>query len=109
MYVFYRFSFKGRYHEAYSEGGYGQYDGTSFQTVPGSGGTGGVSGAGSDQWGVGPLGDHLTHHPVFLSGLAPRDSSNPHHQSSIGNNPDQKPLLQNAMLAGYTGKFKKKK
>ncbi|XP_048515594.1 protein C-ets-1 isoform X2 [Athalia rosae] len=94
---------RGRYHEAYSDGGYGQYDATSFQTVPGSG-TGGVSTAGNDQWGpVGPLGDHLSHHPAFLSGLAPRDSSNPHHPSSIANNSDQKPLLQNAMLTGYTG------
>ncbi|XP_046477884.1 protein C-ets-1 isoform X1 [Neodiprion pinetum] len=93
---------RGRYQETYSEGGYGQYDGTSFQTVPGSG-TGGVSAAGSDQWGVGPLSDHLSHHPAFLSGLPPRDSSNPHHPSSIANNPDQKPLLQSQMLPGYTG------
>lgn len=93
---------RGRYHEGYSEGGYGQYDATPFQTVPGSG-NGGGGGVGGDQWGVGPLGEHLSHHPAFLAGLGPRDSSNSHHPSSIGNNPDQKPLLQSAMLAGYTG------
>lgn len=97
----------GRYHEGYSEsGGYGQYDATSFQTVPGSGsagggGGGGGGGVGGDQWTVGPL-EHLSHHPAFLAGLGPRDSSNPHHPSSIGNNPDQKPLLQSAMIPGYT-------
>ncbi|OAD60589.1 Transforming protein p54/c-ets-1 [Eufriesea mexicana] len=80
---------RGRYHEGYSEsGGYGQYDATPFQTVPGSGSGGGGGGVGGDQWGVGPL-EHL-------------DSSNPHHPSSIGNNPDQKPLLQSAMIPGYT-------
>ncbi|KOX78258.1 Transforming protein p54/c-ets-1 [Melipona quadrifasciata] len=74
---------RGRYHEGYSEsGGYGQYDATPFQTVPGSGSGGGGGGVGGDQWGV--------------------DSSNPHHPSSIGNNPDQKPLLQSAMIPGYT-------
>ncbi|XP_017791496.1 PREDICTED: LOW QUALITY PROTEIN: ETS-like protein pointed [Habropoda laboriosa] len=93
---------RGRYHEGYSEsGGYGQYDATPFQTVPGSGSGGGGGGVGGDQWGVGPL-EHLPHHPAFLAGLAPRDSSNPHHPSSIGNNPDQKPLLQSAMIPGYT-------
>ncbi|XP_076385140.1 ETS transcription factor pointed isoform X3 [Megachile rotundata] len=93
---------RGRYHEGYSEGsGYGQYDATPFQTVPGSGSGGGGGGVGGDQWGVGPL-EHLTHHPAFLAGLGPRDSSNPHHPSSIGNNPDQKPLLQSAMIPGYT-------
>lgn len=92
----------GRYHEGYSEsGGYGQYDATPFQTVPGSGSGGGGGGVGGDQWGVGPL-EHLSHHPAFLAGLGPRDSSNPHHPSSIGNNPDQKPLLQSAMIPGYT-------
>lgn len=99
---------RGRYHEGYSESGYGQYDAASFQTVPGSGsgtGGGGAGGVGGgDQWGsMGPLGEHLSHHPAFLAGLGPRDSSNPHHPSAIGNNPDQKPLLQSAMLAGYTG------
>ncbi|XP_051165625.1 ETS-like protein pointed isoform X3 [Leptopilina boulardi] len=98
---------RGRYHEGYSEGGYGQYDAASFQTVPGSGsgtGGGGGGGVGGDQWGsMGPLGEHLSHHPAFLAGLGPRDSSNPHHPSAIGNNSDQKPLLQSAMLAGYTG------
>ncbi|XP_076247647.1 ETS transcription factor pointed isoform X4 [Calliopsis andreniformis] len=94
---------RGRYHEGYSEsGGYGQYDTTPFQTVPGSGSGGGGGGVGGDQWGVGPLGEHLSHHPAFLAGLGPRDSSNPHHPTSIGNNPDQKPLLQSAMIAGYT-------
>ncbi|KAL0105906.1 hypothetical protein PUN28_015968 [Cardiocondyla obscurior] len=96
---------RGRYHEGYSEsGGYGQYDATPFQTVPGSGsGTGsGGGGVGGDQWGVG-LGDHLPHHPAFLAGLGPRDSSNPHHPTSIANNVDQKPLLQSSMLAGYPG------
>lgn len=88
----------GRYHEGYSEAGYAQYDTSNFQTVPGSG-NGGVG----DQWSVGPLGEHLSHHPAFLAGLGPRDPSNPHHTSSIGNNHDQKPLLQSAMLAGYTG------
>lgn len=93
---------RGRYHEGYSEsGGYGQYDATPFQTVPGSGSGGGGGGVGADQWGVGPL-EHLSHHPAFLAGLGPRDSSNPHHPSSIGNNPDQKPLLQSAMIPGYT-------
>ncbi|XP_026675291.1 ETS-like protein pointed isoform X6 [Ceratina calcarata] len=93
---------RGRYHEGYSEGsGYGQYDATPFQTVPGSGSGGGGGGVGGDQWGVGPL-EHLSHHPAFLAGLGPRDSSNPHHASSIGNNPDQKPLLQSAMIPGYT-------
>ncbi|XP_026299294.1 ETS-like protein pointed isoform X2 [Apis mellifera] len=93
---------RGRYHEGYSEsGGYGQYDATPFQTVPGSGSGGGGGGVGGDQWGVGPL-EHLSHHPAFLAGLGPRDSSNPHHPSSIGNNPDQKPLLQSAMIPGYT-------
>lgn len=99
----------GRYHEGYSEG-YGQYDGSSFQTVPGSGsGTGGGGGGGvggGEQWGsMGPLSEHLQHHPAFLAGLGPRDSSNPHHPSAIGNNPDQKPLLPSSMLAGYTGTF----
>jgi len=100
------FYFTGRYHEGYSEsGGYGQYDATPFQTVPGSGsGTGGGGGVGGDQWGVG-LGDHLPHHPAFLAGLGPRDSSNPHHPTSIANNADQKPLLQSSMLTGYPGKF----
>ncbi|XP_011631708.1 ETS-like protein pointed isoform X2 [Pogonomyrmex barbatus] len=94
---------RGRYHEGYSEsGGYGQYDATSFQTVPGSGSGAGGGGVGSDQWGVG-LGDHLPHHPAFLAGLGPRDSSNPHHPTSIGNNADQKPLLQSSMLTGYPG------
>ncbi|XP_053980978.1 ETS-like protein pointed isoform X4 [Hylaeus volcanicus] len=94
---------RGRYHEGYSEsGGYGQYDATPFQTVPGSGSGGGGGGVGGDQWAVGPVGEHLSHHPAFLAGLGPRDSSNPHHPSSIGNNPDQKPLLQSAMIAGYT-------
>ncbi|XP_076281513.1 ETS transcription factor pointed isoform X5 [Lasioglossum baleicum] len=93
---------RGRYHEGYSESGYGQYDATPFQTVPGSGSGGGAGGVSGDQWGVGPIGEHLSHHPAFLAGLAPRDSSNPHHPSSIGNNPDQKPLLQSAMIAGYT-------
>ncbi|XP_060820137.1 ETS-like protein pointed isoform X4 [Bombus pascuorum] len=93
---------RGRYHEGYSEsGGYGQYDATPFQTVPGSGSGGGGGGVGGDQWGVGPL-EHLSHHPAFLAGLGPRDSSNPHHPSSIGNNADQKPLLQSAMIPGYT-------
>ncbi|XP_076636194.1 ETS transcription factor pointed isoform X4 [Colletes latitarsis] len=94
---------RGRYHEGYSEsGGYGQYDATPFQTVPGSGSGGGGGGVGGDQWAVGPVGEHLSHHPAFLASLGPRDSSNPHHPSSIGNNPDQKPLLQSAMIAGYT-------
>jgi hypothetical protein len=94
----------GRYHESYSEsGGYGQYDATPFQTVPGSGSSAGGGGVGGDQWGVG-LGDHLPHHS-FLAGLAPRDSSNSHHPTSIANNADQKPLLQSPMLAGYAGKF----
>ncbi|XP_076685515.1 ETS transcription factor pointed isoform X7 [Andrena cerasifolii] len=94
---------RGRYHEGYSESsGYGQYDTTSFQTVPGSGSGGGSGGVAGDQWGVSPLGEHLTHHPAFLASLGQRDSSNPHHPSSIGNNPDQKPLLQSAMIAGYT-------
>ncbi|XP_043590910.1 ETS-like protein pointed isoform X5 [Bombus pyrosoma] len=93
---------RGRYHEGYSEsGGYGQYDATPFQTVPGSGSGGGGGGVGGDQWGVGPL-EHLSHHPAFLAGLGPRDSSNSHHPSSIGNNADQKPLLQSAMIPGYT-------
>lgn len=98
----------GRYHEGYSEGGYGQYDATPFQTVPGSGnqtsGTGGTGVAANDQWTVGQIGEHLTHHPAFLAGLGPRDTTNSHHPTSIGNNPDQKPLLQSAMLTGYTGK-----
>lgn len=94
---------RGRYHEGYSESGaYGQYDASPFQTVPGSGSGGGAAGVTGDQWGVGPLGEHLSHHPAFLAGLGPRDSSNPHHSSPIGNSPDQKPLLQSAMLAGYT-------
>lgn len=94
---------RGRYHEGYSEsGGYGQYDATSFQTVPGSGSGAGGGGVGGDQWGVG-LGDHLPHHPAFLAGLGPRDSSNPHHPTSIANNADQKPLLQSSMLTGYPG------
>ncbi|XP_078038732.1 ETS transcription factor pointed isoform X3 [Augochlora pura] len=93
---------RGRYHEGYSESGYGQYDATPFQTVPGSGSGGGAGGVSGDQWGVGPIGEHLSHHPAFLASLGPRDSSNPHHPSSIGNNPDQKPLLQSAMIAGYT-------
>ena len=107
IYVWYkeindRWRATGRYHEGYSEsGGYGQYDATPFQTVPGSGSGGGGGGVGGDQWGVGPL-EHLSHHPAFLAGLGPRDSSNPHHPSSIGNNPDQKPLLQSAMIPGYT-------
>ncbi|XP_029170919.1 ETS-like protein pointed isoform X4 [Nylanderia fulva] len=93
----------GRFHEGYSEsGGYGQYDATPFQTVPGSGSGAGGGGVGGDQWGVG-LGDHLSHHPAFLAGLGPRDSSNPHHPTSITNNADQKPLLQNPMLASYAG------
>lgn len=101
--------FAGRYHDGYSEGGYSQYDATSFQTVPGSAsGNGGGGGGGNvgtnEQWGVGgPLGEHLSHHPAFLAGLGPRESANSHHPSSLGNNPDQKPLLQSAMLAGYTG------
>ena len=103
------FFVSGRYHEGYSESGYGQYDAASFQTVPGSGsgtGGGGGGGVGGDQWGsMGPLSEHLSHHPAFLAGLGPRDSSNPHHPSAIGNNSDQKPLLQSAMLAGYTGMF----
>ncbi|XP_076171414.1 ETS transcription factor pointed isoform X5 [Ptiloglossa arizonensis] len=95
---------RGRYHEGYSEsGGYGQYDATPFQTVPGSGSGGGAGGVGGDQWAIGPVGEHLSHHPAFLAGLGPRDSSNPHHPSSIGNSPDQKPLLQSTMIAGYTG------
>lgn len=95
----------GRYHEGYSEsGGYGQYDATPFQTVPGSGSGAGGGGVGGDQWGVG-LGDHLSHHPAFLAGLGPRDSSNPHHPTSITNNADQKPLLQSPMLASYAGRF----
>jgi len=94
----------GRYHEGYSEsGGYGQYDATPFQTVPGSG-SGAGGGSVGDQWSVG-LGDHLPHHPAFLAGLGPRDSSNPHHPTSIANNADQKPLLQSSMLTGYPGKF----
>ncbi|XP_031835883.1 ETS transcription factor pointed isoform X6 [Nomia melanderi] len=94
---------RGRYHEGYSESGYGQYDTTPFQTVPGSGSGGGAGGVSGDQWAVGPIGEHLPHHPAFLAGLGPRDSSNPHHPSSIGNNnPDQKPLLPSAMIAGYT-------
>ncbi|CAL1675912.1 unnamed protein product [Lasius platythorax] len=94
---------RGRYHEGYSEsGGYGQYDATPFQTVPGSGSGAGGGGVGGDQWGVG-LGDHLSHHPAFLAGLGPRDSSNPHHPTSITNNADQKPLLQSPMLASYAG------
>lgn len=94
----------GRYHESYSEGGYGQYDATSFQTVPGSGSGAGGGGVAGEQWGVG-LGDHLPHHPAFLAGLGPRDSSNPHHPTSITNNADQKPLLQSPMLASYAGKL----
>lgn len=95
----------GRYHhESYSESsGYGQYDATSFQTVPGSGSATGGGGVSGDQWSVG-LGDHLPHH-MFLAGLGPRDSSNPHHPSSIANNADQKPLLQSPMLTSYTGKL----
>ncbi|KAM0731835.1 Protein c-ets-1-B [Formica fusca] len=94
---------RGRYHEGYSEsGGYGQYDATPFQTVPGSGSGAGGGGVGGEQWGVG-LPDHLPHHPAFLAGLGPRDSSNPHHPTSITNNADQKPLLQSPMLASYTG------
>ncbi|XP_018337399.1 PREDICTED: ETS-like protein pointed isoform X3 [Trachymyrmex septentrionalis] len=94
---------RGRYHEGYSEsGGYGQYDATPFQTVPGSGSGAGGGGVGGDQWSVG-LGDHLPHHPAFLAGLGPRDSSNPHHATSIANNADQKPLLQSSMLTGYPG------
>ncbi|XP_020281103.1 ETS-like protein pointed isoform X2 [Pseudomyrmex gracilis] len=94
---------RGRYHhESYSEsGGYGQYDATPFQTVPGSGSATGGGGVSSEQWSVG-LGDHLPHH-MFLAGLGPRDSSNPHHPSSIANNADQKPLLQSPMLTSYTG------
>jgi len=96
--------FTGRFHEGYSESaGYGQYDATPFQTVPGSG-SGAGSGVGDDQWGVG-LADHLPHHPAFLASLGARDSSNPHHPTSIGNNADQKPLLQSPMLAGYAGEF----
>ena len=109
----------GRYHDSYSEGGYGQYDATPFQTVPGSAGPGGGGGGGAgtpggnassvpgEQWGVGPVPDHLAHHPAFLAGLGPRgDSANSaHHPASMANqNPDhQKPLLPSAMLAGYTG------
>ncbi|XP_018302283.1 ETS-like protein pointed isoform X3 [Mycetomoellerius zeteki] len=94
---------RGRYHEGYSEsGGYGQYDATPFQTVPGSGSGAGGGGVSGDQWSVG-LGDHLPHHPAFLAGLGPRDSSNPHHPTSIANNADQKPLLQSSMLTGYPG------
>ncbi|XP_050445942.1 ETS-like protein pointed isoform X5 [Cataglyphis hispanica] len=93
----------GRYHEGYSEsGGYGQYDATPFQTVPGSGSGAGGGSVGGEQWGVG-LPDHLPHHPAFLAGLGPRDSSNPHHPTSITNNADQKPLLQSPMLASYAG------
>ncbi|XP_011498890.1 PREDICTED: ETS-like protein pointed, isoform P1, partial [Ceratosolen solmsi marchali] len=110
---------RGRYHESYGESGYGQYDATPFQTVPGSAGPGGAGGAGGgagtgggsvagvgEQWAVGPVADHLAHHPAFLAGLGPRDTTNSsHHPSSIGNqNPEhQKPLLPSAMLAGYTG------
>lgn len=77
--------------------------------MPGSNsGTGNNQGGGNvtagDQWGVGPLGDHL-HHPAFLAGLGPRESSNPHHPSSMSNNPDQKPLIPNAMLTGYNGTY----
>ncbi|XP_014468884.1 PREDICTED: ETS-like protein pointed, isoform P2/D isoform X4 [Dinoponera quadriceps] len=92
---------RGRYHEGYSEGGYG-YDAAPFQTVPGSGSGAGGGGVGGDQWGVG-LGEHPLPHPAFLSGLGPRDSSNPHHPTSIANNADQKPLLQSTMLPGYAG------
>ncbi|XP_014605963.1 PREDICTED: ETS-like protein pointed, isoform P2/D isoform X7 [Polistes canadensis] len=97
---------RARYHEGYSEsGGYSQYDATPFQTVPGSGNTAtGAAGVGSEQWGVAPIGEHLSHHPAFIASLSSRDSSGAHHPPSIGNNADQKPLLQSAMIAAsYTG------
>ncbi|KAK2580623.1 hypothetical protein KPH14_007735 [Odynerus spinipes] len=97
---------RARYHEGYNEsGGYSQYDATPFQTVPGSGNTAtGAGGVGSEQWGVAPIGEHLSHHPAFIASLGSRDSSGAHHPPSIGSNPDQKPLLQSAMIAaGYTG------
>ncbi|XP_014205235.1 ETS-like protein pointed isoform X2 [Copidosoma floridanum] len=103
---------RGRYHDSYSEGGYGQYDSAPFQTVPGSTGPGSgsanvPSGVG-EQWSVGPTADHLAHHQAaFLAGLGPRDPANAsHHPSSMGNqNPDHQkpPLLPSAMLAGYAG------
>ncbi|XP_015190301.1 PREDICTED: ETS-like protein pointed, isoform P2/D isoform X7 [Polistes dominula] len=97
---------RARYHEGYSEsGGYSQYDATPFQTVPGSGNTAtGAAGVGSEQWGVAPISEHLSHHPAFIASLGSRDSSGAHHPPSIGNNADQKPLLQSAMIAAsYTG------
>ncbi|XP_031784895.1 ETS-like protein pointed isoform X3 [Nasonia vitripennis] len=108
---------RSRYHDSYSEGGYGQYDATPFQTVPGSTGPGGGASGGAapggnpvssvgEQWAVGPVGDHLAHHPAFLAGLGQRDSTNSsHHPANIGqqNQDHQKPLLPSAMLAGYTG------
>lgn len=94
----------GRYHESYNDSGYG-YDAAPFQTVPGSGSGAGGGGVGSEQWGVG-LSEHPLPHPAFLSGLGPRDASNPHHPTSIANNTDQKPLLPSTMLPGYAGKFK---
>lgn len=97
---------RARYHEGYNEsGGYSQYDATPFQTVPGSGNTAtGATGVGSEQWGVPPISEHLSHHPAFIASLGSRDSSGAHHPPSIGSNPDQKPLLQSAMIAaGYTG------
>ncbi|XP_043679692.1 ETS-like protein pointed isoform X1 [Vespula pensylvanica] len=97
---------RARYHEGYSEsGGYSQYDATPFQTVPGSGNTAtGAAGVGSEQWGVAPIGEHLSHHPAFIASLGSRDSSGAHHPPSIGSNADQKPLLQSAMIAAsYTG------
>lgn len=97
---------RARYHEGYNEsGGYSQYDATPFQTVPGSGNTAtGATGVGSEQWGVAPIGEHFSHHPAFIASLGSRDSSGAHHPPSIGNNPDQKPLLHSAMIAaGYTG------
>lgn len=96
---------RGRYHEGYTENGYGQYDTTSFQTVPGSGNPNSGNGPNvtGDQWGVGQLGEHISHHGAFLASLGPRDTTNSHHPSSIVNNPDQKPLLQSTMLSGYAG------
>ncbi|XP_032677635.1 ETS-like protein pointed isoform X4 [Odontomachus brunneus] len=92
---------RGRYHEGYNDSGYG-YDAAPFQTVPGSGSGAGGGSVGGDQWGVG-LSEHSLPHPAFLPGLGPRDSSNPHHPTSIANNTDQKPLLQSTMLPGYAG------
>ncbi|XP_044728556.1 ETS-like protein pointed isoform X2 [Chrysoperla carnea] len=80
---------RARYNDGYSDGFGTPYDGTPFQTVPGSAGSGGPQ----DQWGPGSDLGHVHHtHPAFISaGLTGgRDSLM-----------DTKPMMQSAMLSGY--------